>query len=94
LWLKHPGNAADENALIRASNSFTRIRGVRRVEVGRSLPVGRPDIDQPFDLCAIITFKDQLSLARFQTDKRHAQAVELFLKPLVRRYVIYNFVSE
>ncbi len=94
LWLKHPGNVEEENALIRATHSFRRIHGVRRIEVGRSIPIHRPEIEQAFDLCAIITFKDESALTKFENDKRHAQAVELFLKPFVRRYVIYNFAAD
>lgn len=94
LWLKHPGNVEEENALIRATHSFKRIHGVRRIEVGRSITIHRPEIEQAFDLCAIITFKDEAALTKFENDKRHAQAVELFLKPFVRRYVIYNFAAD
>ncbi len=94
IWLKHPGNAADQERLIRASNSFRRIHGVVRVEAGRGLPVQRSGIDQNFDVSVIITFKNRAALERFQKSARHQLAVREVLRPLARRFVVYNAVVE
>ena len=94
MWLKRPGNLDDANALIRATHQFRRIRGVTDIQVGRGMAPQREGIDQSFDICAVIRFKDADALQRFNTDKRHVQAIEMFLKPLVRRFIVYNFTTE
>ncbi len=90
FWLKRPGNKQDQARLARATESFRGMPGLLRVEVGRSLPVRRVGIEQAFDLCAVFTFQNQAALARFEKDPRHLQAVESTLKPLVRRYSVFN----
>jgi len=93
FWLKRPGNVDDQNVLIRASRSFRRMKGVTEVCVGRSLPVERP-VEQPFDIGVVMTFKDVRALKKFETNQRHQQLVEAALRPLVRRYIVYNFSNE
>src|SRR5437588_12811515 len=49
FWLKRPGNVDDQNLLLRALRTLRRVRGVNEARVGRSLPVARPGLEQPFD---------------------------------------------
>ena len=93
FWLKRPSNVDDQNVLIRASRSFRRIKGVSEVRVGRSLPIERP-VEQSFDIGVVIMFKDAGALKKFERNPRHQQVVEAALRPLVRRYIVYNFSSE
>src|SRR5437588_72446 len=93
FWLKRPGNIDDQNILIRASRSFRRIKGVSDVRVGRSLPVERP-IEQSFGVGVVITFKDAGAVKKFERNQRHQQIIEAALRPLVRRYIVYNFSNE
>jgi hypothetical protein len=93
FWLKRPGNVDDQNVLIRAARSFRRIKGVSDVWVGRSLPVERP-VEQSFDVGVVITFKNAGALKKFERNQRHQQIIETALRPLVRRYIVYNFSSE
>ncbi|PYJ43384.1 MAG: hypothetical protein DME86_03085 [Verrucomicrobia bacterium] len=93
FWLKRPGNVDDQNVLLRAARSFRRIKGVSDVRVGRSLPVARP-VEQSFDIGLVITFKDAGALKKFERNQRHQQVVEAALRPLVRRYIVYNFSNE
>jgi hypothetical protein len=63
------------------------------VWVGRSLPVERP-VEQSFDVGVVITFKNAGALKKFERNQRHQQIIETALRPLVRRYIVYNFSSE
>ena len=90
FWLKRPGNAQDRTKLAQASEKFRSLPGVLRVEVGRALPVRRPGIEQPFDLCVIFTFRNQAALRRFEADPQHIEAVKSVLKPLVKRHAVFN----
>ena len=94
FWLKRPGNFDDQNFLLRALRTLRRIRGVNDVRLGRSLPVARPGVEQSFDLGVLIIFRDREALEKFERDQRREQAIDAMLRPLVRQYTVYNFVSE
>lgn len=94
FWLKRPENVADRAALVRASASFREMPGILSVEIGHALPVRRPGIEQHFDLSVVFTFQDQAALRRFERDPRHAAAIASVLKPLVKRYVVFNSVAD
>ena len=90
MWLKHPGSAADRLQLTRAAHSLRMVPGVLRVETGRTVPVPNAEADRNFDLGVVITFRDRAALQRYERDPRHADAMQRYLRPLVRRYVVYN----
>jgi hypothetical protein len=64
------------------------------VRVGKSLPVARPGLEQPFDLGVVMIFRDRKALEKFERDQRREQAIDAMLRPLVRQYTVYNFVNE
>lgn len=84
---------ADRAAIARASEKFREMPGVVSVEVGDALPVRRSGIEERFDLSVVFTFQDRAALERFEKDPRHAAAVKSLLKPLVKRYVVFNSVA-
>ncbi len=88
MWLKRPDQAGDRAQLVRAAHSLQMMPGVVRVKTGRELPPMNREVDQSFDLAAVITFRDQAALQRYEGDARHR--AERYLAPLVRRYAIYN----
>ena len=94
FWLKRPGNLNDQNFLLRGLRSLRRVRGVNDVRVGRSLPVNQPGSEQPFDLGVVMIFRDREALEKFEQDPGRRQAVDAMLQPLVRRYIVYDFVNE
>jgi hypothetical protein len=93
IWLKRPGHAGEQAALIRASKEFRRMNGVLGIEAGPALPVARPGLEQSFDLLVVFTFRDQRALREFEKDPRHLKAVQRVLQPLVKRDVVYNGVA-
>src|SRR5205085_2548739 len=94
FWLKRPGNVDDQNFLRRGLRTLRRARGINDMRVGRPLPVDRQDVEQSFDLGVVITFCDRQALEKFERDQRREQALDAMLRPLVRRYTVYNFVNE
>ena len=94
FWLKRPGNVGDRALLARASEKFRKMPGILRVEVGNALPVRRAGIEQPFDLCVVFTFANQAALEGFDKDPQHAAAVRTVLKPLVKRFIVFNSVAD
>ena len=94
FWLKRPGNVDDQNFLLRALRTLRRARGVNDMRVGRALPGDWPDVEQSFDLGVVMTFRDREAFEKFERDQRREQAIDAMLRPLVRRYTVYNFVNE
>ncbi len=93
FWLKQQENRADRAALRHASESFRTMPGILNVEVGHSLPVRRAGIEQAFDLSVVFTFANRAALERFSKDPQHAAAVRTVLKPLVKRFVVFDSVA-
>ncbi|HEY1583039.1 MAG TPA: Dabb family protein [Chthoniobacterales bacterium] len=90
LWLKHPQRTADRARLIRTAHSLRMIPGVLRVEAGRAVPPVGPHAPRDFDLGVVVTFRDRAALERYEKDPSHAEAMQQYLRPLVRRYEVYN----
>ncbi len=87
--LQRPGNIDDQNILLRAARSLRRTRGVVDFRAGPALAV-----DRAADFTVVITFKDKNAFARFVGDQRRQQNLDAILRPLVRRYTVYNFLNE
>jgi NAD(P)-dependent dehydrogenase (short-subunit alcohol dehydrogenase family) len=94
FWLKRPGNADDQNYLLRVLRTLRRARGVNEVRFGRPLPMDRASLDESFDLGAVVIFRDREALKRFQRDQQPEKAIDAMLGPLIRRYSVYNFANE
>jgi len=90
VWLRHPGDPAARAQLIRVAQSLQMIPGVLRVETGRPVPGLGPDADRSFDLGVLITFRDRAALQRYEKDPHHLEAIRRYLRPLVRRYEVFN----
>jgi hypothetical protein len=90
-WLKQPGNEMARQQLIDDSKSFTKIPGIVHVSAGRPIPSTRPAVDASFDVAIVMKFKDEQSLATYASHPIHLAAVERTLKPLVAKYVVYDF---
>ena len=58
------------------------------------MPIARPGIEQPFDVGAVIIFRDRGALENYEKDPRHLAAMREILKPLAKRHVIYNFSGD
>lgn len=93
-WLKTPGDQRAAQQLIDDSKSFTQIPGIVNVSAGRVLPSTRPSVDSSFDVAIVMKFKDEDALKSYGQHPIHLQAVERTLKPLVAKYVIYDYLEK
>ncbi|HVT88371.1 MAG TPA: Dabb family protein [Tepidisphaeraceae bacterium] len=90
-WLKNPGDEQARQQLIDDGKSFTKIPGIVHVSAGRVLPSTRPAVDSSFDVAIVMKFKDEAALKSYGQHPVHLAAVERTLKPLVAKYVIYDY---
>jgi len=94
-WLKEPGDARAKEQLVTVSKSFVgKIPGLVSVSAGEVYPSTRPAVDSSFDVAIVMTFRDAAALEAYPKSPEHLRAVETTLKPLVARYIVYDFIEE
>ena len=91
VWLKEPGNPAAQNRIIAASQVLTSIPGVLSLRAGTAIASERPIVDSSFDVALVISLTDRAALDSYLTHPLHIQLVEVTLKPLVERILVYDF---
>ena len=91
VWLKEPGNRAAQNRIIAASQVLKEIPGVLSLTAGTVIASERPIVDSSFDVALVISLTDRAALDRYLTHPLHVQLVEVTLKPLVDRILVYDF---
>lgn len=92
VWLKHPGNGRDIQALQSAGDELRAIPGVRFVESGTALPSGRPVVDDSFDVGFVMGFDTAKDLQAYESHPLHQRKVKEVLGPLSRKILIYDIV--
>jgi hypothetical protein len=92
-WLKTPGDEAGRQKIIETSKRFASIPGVVSVTSGRVLPSTRPVVDSSYDVGILITFTDEAALRAYDGHPTHRKAVDEVLKPLVGKFLVYDFTS-
>ena len=95
IWLKNPGNPSDRAAVIASANKFrAEIPEVLNLSVGTALPSDRPVVDDSFDVGLVIRFADQAALSRYEKSAIHQQAVKDTLKPVSKKLLVYDIVTQ
>ncbi len=89
-WLKQPGNEAQRQELIDASNTLKQIPGVISIRAGRPIPSTRPVVDSSFDVAIVVMFQDEAALRAYEKNPVHLKAVNEVLNPLTAKRLIYD----
>ncbi|MES2658659.1 MAG: Dabb family protein [Verrucomicrobiota bacterium] len=92
IWLKRPGNAADRQAILSASNDLRVIPGIQFLDSGTALASDRPIVDDSFDVGLTMRFDSAKSLHDYETNPLHVKKVTEVLKPLAKKFVVYDIV--
>ena len=90
-WLKEPGNAEHRRRVIEACKGLIDIPGVQEVTVGTAIPSTRPVVDSSYDVAMVVRFRDEKAMRDYDQHPIHVNAIEKTLKPLVARFVVYDF---
>ncbi|TDU81595.1 stress responsive alpha/beta barrel protein [Prosthecobacter fusiformis] len=95
IWLKKPGDAKDRAAVVAAAKKFqAEIPQIQHLSVGQPLPSDRPVVDDSFDVGMVIRFANQADLSVYEKHPVHTQAVTDTLKPLAKKLLVYDVVTE
>lgn len=95
IWLKKPGDAADRGAVIAAAKKFQReIPEIQHLSVGTPLASERPVVDDSFDVGLVMRFNNQADLTTYEKHPVHVKAVAETLKPVSKKLLVYDVVTE
>jgi len=77
--------------------SVDQLRGisdVRTIWAGRMLTSTRPIVNQDYDIAIVVTFNSEDAMQHYLNDPTHLEVKKRVLDRYVRKYVVYDFVSE
>ena len=94
IWLKEPGNAAHQRALIKATRNFKQIPGVLRAKAGPPLLSDREIVDDSFDLGITLLLESEQALREYLAHPLHQDAARQVMRPLAKKVLVYDFVSK
>lgn len=95
IWLNEPGNAEHRQRIVEAAQAFARdIPEVQFLSVGQALPSTSSYVDDSFDVCVVMQFKDQESMERYNKHPVHVKAAQEAFLPLSQKILFYDFFSE
>ena len=92
-WLKEPGNVEQRNRIIKMTESFKEIPGVRAARAGNPIMSERDIVDDSFDVGIIIEVRDEAGLKKYLDHPIHQKAKKDVLLPLVDRVLVYDFAK-
>lgn len=89
FWTDKPHGETRERVLAEA-RKLEAIPGVRHFRAGIAMPSPRGAVDDSFAVGLAMDFDDRAGLDAYQTHPLHVAFVNDTLKPLVRRFVVYD----
>ena len=94
VWLKKPGNKADRDAFIKASERLSVLPGIVSRHVGVVRASDRAIVDDTFDVAVTVTMENEAALQAYLKNPMHKEILEDKIKPLTNRVVAYDFISQ
>ncbi len=94
VWLNQPGNKADRTAFIKASEELNNLPGIISRHVGVVSPSDRSIVDDTFDVAVTVTMNSKAALKAYLNNPKHKKILREKIKPLTKRVVAYDFISQ
>lgn len=80
-----------QEKLLEGVATLGEIPGVSEFRYGRAIPSPRAVVDDTFAVSISMSFPDQATAEAYQAHPLHEEFVEQYVKPLVSRFVVYDF---
>lgn len=91
LWTD-PSRPGDANEIVSAANRLLKnIPGVVHFHAGKMVSSPRPVVEQTYSVALNLIFANKQAEAEYQTHPQHVEFVTSFVKPLVKKLLIYDF---
>ncbi len=92
IFWTDPARPDAANQFVAAAEKLLRpIPGVLQFHVGRMVASHRPVVDQSYQVALNLIFPDKAAQEAYQVHPNHVEFVEKFVKPLVKKIVVYDF---
>jgi hypothetical protein len=92
IFWTDPDNSSAADELIKGAERFLRpIPGILEFHIGKMANSHRPVVDQTYQVALNTIFPDKKTQDEYQVHPEHLQFVEKYVKPLVKRVVVYDF---
>ena len=83
--------AAADEIVAGANRLLKNIPGVVQFHAGKMVGSARPVVEQTYAVALNLIFTSKQAEAEYQTHPQHVEFVTRFVKPLVKKVVIYDF---
>jgi hypothetical protein len=91
LWADPAQPDAADKILAGAKHLLTDIPGVTLFHAGKMVGSPRPVVEQTYSVALNLVFASKEAEAAYQTHPQHVEFLQNFVKPLVKKVVIYDF---
>ena len=92
FWTDPAQPHAAEKIVEAANKLLKNIPGVLSLHAGQMSPSPRPVVEQSYQVALNLVFSSKAAEAAYQTHPQHIEFVANFVKPFVKKVVIYDFV--
>jgi hypothetical protein len=91
LWADPVQPDAADKIVAGANRLLQNIPGVLQFHAGKMVGSPRPVVEQTYSVALNLIFSSKQAEAEYQTHPQHVEFVASFVKPLVKKVVIYDF---
>jgi hypothetical protein len=91
LWTNPAHRDAVDELLVGANRLLKDIPGVQQFHAGKMVPSPRPVVEQSYQVALNLVFQDKPAMDAYQIHPRHVEFVEKYIKPLVKKAMVYDF---
>lgn len=91
FWTDKPHGENRDRLLAGARELLGAIPGVLEYRCGRPVPSPRGVVDDSFAVAISMTFADQAAADLYQAHPLHVKFVNDYVKPYVKRFVVYDW---
>lgn len=91
LWTDPAQPQAAAAVAAAAHKLLKSIPGVLQFHAGSMVPSHRPVVDQSYQVALNLVFPDKKTQDDYQAHPQHLEFVDKFVKPMVKKVVVYDF---
>lgn len=93
FWTDKPQDTNRDRLIQAANDLLGRIPGAQNFRVGAPVASNRGVVDDSFCFAISMDFPDQAAADTYQQHPEHIRFVNEFVKPLVKRFVVYDYAA-
>lgn len=91
FWTDKPNESGRAKLLAGAEQLLQAIPGVDNFRYGAPVPSPRAAVDDSFAMAISMDFADQAAADTYQSHPNHVRFIEEYVKPLSKRFLVYDF---